>query len=220
MFRTKKNYLSVVILAGLMVGSSFFLVKAVRAEEQSGFVYLFKLYYDQGQLFADRDFEFKYDLIAENYTPEIIKGQTGYQGEIMAIGGRKEATFQFSVRQGKMTTKAPYFSDAEAVNFYNSEGRKLLTISVRENSVCNNNGVCEEKVGESEDNCSTDCIIFSSFGPTPTDAVIRPIRGSFNIGQFLLRVSVLVGVIVLLFLIIWFWRKNKKKHDLPPPQIQ
>lgn len=219
MFRTKKNYLSVIILAGLMVGSSFFLTKAVLAEEQSGFVYLFKLYYDQGQLFADRDFEFKYDLIAENYTPEIIKGQTGYRGEIMAIGGRKEATFQFNVRQGKMTTKAPYFSDAEAVNFYNPEGRKLLTISVRESSVCDNNGVCEEEVGESDANCSIDCIIFPSLGPPGPTAVIRPIRGSFNIGQFLLKVSMLAGVVVLLFLIIWFWRKNRKKHALPPPQI-
>lgn len=219
MFRTKEKYLSVVILAGLMVGSSFFLAKAALAEEQSGFVYLFKLYYDQGQLFADRDFEFKYDLIAENYTPEIIKGQTGYRGEIMAIGGRKEATFQFSVRQGKMTTKAPYFSDAEAVNFYNPEGRKLLTISVRESSVCDNNGICESDVGEDKNNCSADChVLFSPSSEPELDPSAIP--GPLNPSGFIMA-GVPLGIVLLItFLIIWFWRKRKNKHVLPPPQIQ
>lgn len=216
MFRVKKNYLIAAGLVGLMMGGSFFLAGGVGAEEQSGFVYLFKLYYDQGQLFADRDFEFKYDLIAENYTPEIIKGQAGYLGEIIAMGGKKEATFQFNVRPGKMTAKAPYFSDADLVNFYNSQGQKLLTILVKESSVCDNNEVCEEEVGESETNCSADCVILPSRGPLPSTVALPIRREGFN-SRFILMAGAVGGV--LLFLIIWFWRKRRNKNDLPPPQI-
>ena len=37
------------------------------AQDEGKYTYLFHLYYDNGRLVADRDFEFKYDLIAEEF---------------------------------------------------------------------------------------------------------------------------------------------------------
>ncbi len=212
MLKMGKNFLGAALLVGLLWGG----MKVALAEEQSGFVYLFKLYYDRGQLFADRDFKFKYDLIAENYAPEAVDTQSFFRGEIVAIGGKTEASFQFNPQLGKMTVKAPYFSDADLVNFYNPQGQKLFTISVKESSVCDNNGVCESAVGENQKNCSADCkLVYPA--PVSSSAISPPLHLA---GINWLGVGGGVAGLALILLAFWFWRKRKNKNVLPPPQIQ
>lgn len=213
MLKINKNFI-IVFLAGLLAMGGFY-ASLARAEEQSGFVYLFKLYFDKGQLFADRDFEFKYDLIAENYSPVLNPPTALLWGEVVAIGGKKEAAFQFSPHQGKMTVRAPYFSDADLVNFYNSQDQKLLTISVRESSVCNNNGVCESDGGENQTNCSADCkLVYPAPASSP---IISPPFDLASVNWWWVGGG--AAGLAVIFLVFWFWRKNRNKHDLPPPQI-
>ena len=63
-------------------------------------VYLFHLYYDNGQLFADRDVQFKYDVLPEMFVSEILNTQFPYKGEVVNLKGEVAETFQFDPRKG------------------------------------------------------------------------------------------------------------------------
>src|SRR3989344_3107775 len=60
---------------------------------EDSYVYNFHLYYDNGQLFADRDFEFKYDVIPEEFTPETFNTQFPFKGEIINLKNGVAAEF-------------------------------------------------------------------------------------------------------------------------------
>src|SRR3989304_997082 len=47
--------------------------------------YLFRLYYDNGQLFADRDYEFKYDVSADPFVPETTTAQFPDRGGVVDL---------------------------------------------------------------------------------------------------------------------------------------
>ena len=126
--------------------------------------YLFHLYYDNGQLLADRDFEFNYDVVPEEFLPETITIPFPYKGEVVNLLGQVAETFQFDPRggssnflKGKISVKAPYVPDAQKVVFYDVQGRTLVTIFVSESSFCNDDGVCNSDRGEDEITCPNDC---------------------------------------------------------------
>ena len=203
------------IIFTLALSLSFFNF-SLAAQDDGIYTYLFHLYFDNGKLVKDRDFEAPFDLIAEDYVLEKVESQTALWGEVLAIGGRNEATFQFNPRQGKMTVKAPYFPDADRVNFYNLQGEKLLTILVRGSSVCNNNGVCESDVGENQKNCSADCKSVypaPSLSAAPSPSFLKQIDS-----RWLMAAGGAAGLAVII-LGFWFWKKRKNKDALPPPQI-
>src|SRR3989344_5437411 len=107
------------------------------------FVYLFHLYYDNGQLAADRDLEFKYDVVPEEFVPETVNTQFPYKGEIINLNDRVAGTFVFDPRRGdpsflkgKVSVKAPYAADGQKAVFYDAQGSQLLTIFVSESTFC------------------------------------------------------------------------------------
>ena len=126
--------------------------------------YFFHLYYDNGQLLADRDFEFKYDIIAEEFVPETLNTQFPFKGEVINFKSEVASEFLFDPRRGdisflkgKILVKAPYVPDGQKAVFYDSQGRTLLTIFVGESSFCNDDGVCNSERGEDNKTCSNDC---------------------------------------------------------------
>ena len=182
------------------------------------FVYLFHLYYDNDRLFADRDFEFKYDIIPEKFVPEAYKTQFPFQGEIVNFKSETAAEFFFDPRggdpnflKGRISVKAPYIPDGQKAVFYDSQGNILLTIFVSESSFCDDDGACNFERGESAQTCPNDCA-----GITPT---LPPPDGEGGGGQN----SVLAAIIYSLIIIgvvsgAWYgwrrYRENKKLKNL------
>ncbi len=148
---------------------------SVLADEpgDNNFVYIFHLYYDNGQLVADRDFEFTYDVVPEEFVPETVNTQFPFKGEIINLNNQVAETFQFDPRRGdpkflkgKISVKAPYAPDGEKAVFYNYQGDALLTVFVSESSFCNDDGVCNVDNGEDENTCPTDCKGVTPLPPT------------------------------------------------------
>ncbi|MBI2064186.1 MAG: hypothetical protein HYT66_00530 [Candidatus Yanofskybacteria bacterium] len=187
--------------------------------ESDDFVYLFHLYYDNGQLVADRDVEFKYDVLPEVFVPETINTQFPYKGEIITFNDQVTGTFVFDPRRGnpsflkgKLSVKAPYVPDGEKAVFYDAQGSQLLTIFVSESSFCNDDGVCNTDNGEDENTCSADCK-----GVTPLPSVSEepgPGGGQGGVPTAFIYVLIIAGAVLGG---LWYWFRKKKEPTLPMP---
>ena len=184
----------------------------------TGSSYLFHLYYDNGQLAADRDVQFKYDVIPETFVPETVNTQFPYKGEIINLNDRVAGTFVFDPRRGdpkflkgKISIKAPYTPDGEKAVFYNNQGDALLTIFVSESSFCNDDGVCNTDNGEDENTCPADCK-----GVTP----LPPITDDTGSGQGGVPMAFIYALIIAGSVLGgWFgWRRDKSRQEPPMPQ--
>ncbi len=185
--------------------------EGVADKQVSSSVYLLHLYFDNGQLFADRDVQFKYDILSETFVPEILATQFPYKGEVVNLKGEVAATFQFDPRQGnpkflkgKISVKAPYVPDGQKGNFYNGQGNQLLSIFVSESSFCNDDGVCNPDVGEDNKTCPSDC---KSSIITPTVSPVPPNSGG-KAGLVLGLTYIIVGIGLAGGL--WYFFKKRK----------
>ena len=177
--------------------------------------YLFFLYYDNGQLFANRDFEFKYDVIPEEFVPETVNTGFPYKGEIININNQIATTFQFDPRRGDpkflkgaISVKAPYTPDGQKVIFYDNQGKQLLTIFVQDSSFCNDDGVCNADIGEDQQTCPLDCKSL----PVPVASPDVPASGQSSMLMTIIYVLISIGV-VLCGWFGWRWWKNKKAAE-------
>lgn len=204
--------ITIIVLAFLLLSVFVF---ADQPAQQQDFIYSFHLYYDNGQLFADRDVQFKYDVIPEKFIPETINTQFPYKGEVINLKSEVANTFQFDPRQGnpkflkgKISVKVPYVPDGQKVIFYNNQGDALLTIFVSESSFCNDDGVCNSATGEDTKTCPSDC---KQVLPVPVASPgVLPAGGEGS--------GVLKGIIYLIIGIgiaggFWWWRKRKSLQN-------
>ena len=212
--------ISLVVL--ILLSTFYFLLSSpvfADVAQQQDFVYLFHLYYDNGQLFADRDFQFKYDVLPETFVPETISTQFPYRGDVINLKGEVAKTFQFDPQQGnqkflkgKLSVKGPYIPDAQKVNFYDGQGNQLLSVFVSDSSFCNDDGVCNSDVGEDSKTCPSDCKNLTSVPTVSTE----PSMGNGGGGM-------LKGIIYLIIGLgiaggFWWLRKQKTSQsvELPP----
>lgn len=220
-FKKAKILAIAILLVILFHGQNQFLA----ADETSPwspqfYSYRFHLYYDNSQLLADRDFEFKYDLVAEQFVPEALTTLVPYKGEIVNVQNETEATFQFDPKQGnskftkgKISIKGPYFADAAKANFYNDKNQLLLTLDIGGSSFCNDNGTCNSDVGENYQNCPNDCPRPS---PSPTYQSPAP-----SVWQNMLIPIIVAVVVIIAVLVVWVIIKRKRasagqNQGLPP----
>mgnify|MGYP001583733550 FL=1 len=207
-----KHFKILLIVVALILGL-FVLSSPLQADEtadQYPFVYLFHLYYDNGQLFADRDFEFKYDLIAEPFVQPELSTPTPYRGEVFSVSDASLGSFQFdsTVAKGKISVKGPYFSNASKVNFYNDKGELLLTLSVSDSSVCNEDKVCNSDTGEDYNNCSADC-----------KAPEVPPAGGGGLPRGILF-GIAGAIVAIVIWIVWtIIKKRRAGSNMMPPSI-
>jgi hypothetical protein len=205
-----------VILSFIVICLLFILSSSISADVagDDDFVYLFHLYYDNDRLFADRDFEFKYDVIPEKFTPEAYNTQFPFRGEIVNFKNEVAEEFRFDPRrgnpaflEGKIEVKAPYVSDGQKAVFYDSQGRTLLTIFVSESSFCNDDGVCNADRGEDYLACPNDC------KPLPT----TPTPGSEHAGGKGMPIStwaLIIGAVAALGAGGWYgWKRYKERSS-------
>src|SRR3989344_6977087 len=101
----KNKILMFVCVAVLFVFVQPLITNADVVSTRENFVYLFHFYYDNGQLFTDRDAKFKYDIVAEPYAAPVLKTAEPYSGEILNFNNKILATFKFdqSIVKGRMS---------------------------------------------------------------------------------------------------------------------
>jgi hypothetical protein len=216
----KKILLATVLFLILSFWSSPVLADSISLENQ--FSYLFHLYFDNGKLVADKDFQFKYDLIAGPFVPEKLNTTTPYRGEVINSLNKTEATFKFDPRQGsqtfvrgKISVKGPRFADAQKVNFYNDKDQLLLTLDVSGSSFCNDDGICNSDFGENHNNCPNDCKLLPK--PTPSASPSPATSGGFPSAVFVVIAVVVVAIVVWL---VWFIiKKRKARSGMIPPIV-
>lgn len=217
------KYIFSSILALLLPVFVFALTKPNPDANFDNLSYAFYLYYDNGQIFADRDYEIKYEIIDEVYAPETTVEGSAYKAEIINFKSEVSKTFTFdpkkgnsSFRSGKIVVKGPYVTDGMRVQFYNNAGQPLISIFVNAGSICNDDDICNSAAGENEKSCTNDC---KKSRPTPTPVVIE--EAGFIEGLDMMTIitySAGAAGILVLGWFIWRWRKKKKEESfLPPP---
>ncbi len=202
----------------LIIIPSLVLAEGEGGKDIPASVYLFHLYYENDQLVADRDFQFKYDIIPEKFVPETLTTQFPFRGEVINLMGEVAETFQFDPRRGnpkflkgKISVKAPYFPDGQKVNFYDGQGSQLMSVFVSESSFCNDDGVCNSDVGEDNKTCPSDC---KTATPTP---ISEPIPNSSGMIKVLIYLIIGLGVVGG----GWYgwkrWKKRQSSAPITPP---
>src|SRR3989344_8516121 len=217
--QTKFIKISVILIVLSFLLAGFVFAEGDRSPLDSS--YLFYLYYDNGQLFANRDFEFKYDVVPEAFVPETLNTQFPYKGEIVNLKGEVAKTFQFDPRKGDpkflkgtLSVKAPYVPDGQKVNFYDGQGNQLLSIFVSESSFCNDDGVCNPDVGEDTKTCPSDC---KTSIPVPV-ATAEPSAGSEGSGMLKSIIYLIIGISAAVG--GWYgWKWWKSRQGTPPTQF-
>lgn len=186
----------------------------------SSLSYVFYLYYDNGQLFADRDYDIKYDVLNEKFSAPA-SSSTNYRGSIITFKSVVAQTFEFDPKQGntdfktgKIQVKAPYVPDAQQATFYDAQGKPILNVFVNAASVCNDDGICTSAEGENVTNCISDC---KQARASLTPAPIPVLDEGYDMNTLIVYS---IGGIVVAFGSWFGWRWLKKKRGesfLPPP---
>lgn len=209
-----KSKVFLIIVASLVFNSHvpFFSVRADVNNNISSFHYVFHLYYADGKLNTDRDFQFKYDVIPDAFVQSSV-GQFPYRGEVVNFVGEISGDFKFDSKAGKNSVRAPYFADAQKVVFYDSQNQSVLTIPVSDSSFCNDDGICNVDKGEDYLNCSKDC---KNSLATPLPEAIIPTETKESSGLLSGILYSLIGV-VLLGLLWWMFKRRSGPPSLPTP---
>ncbi len=220
--RNIKIFLMAMVLLFVFPFFSHAVTKPESSADINSLSYVFYLYYDNGQLFADRDYQVKYDLVNEKFTPESTTVTGLYRAEIINFKNEVAKTFQFDPKKGnpnfkagKIMVKGPYVPDGLRVNFYNDQNNQLVNIFVSLVSVCNDDSFCDAVGGESETNCSNDCK--KAKASPRTTVVSEPlVSEGYDLNTILIYVFSGVGV----GLGAWFgwrWWKKRKEENFPLP---
>lgn len=184
--------------------------------------YIFYLYYDNGQLFADRDYEIKYDVVEEAFTPESLSGPGTYRAEIINLKSEIAKTFTLDPKKGnseftvgKITIKGPYVADGMKAQFYNDRGELSVSMFINSASICNDDGSCSSATGENERSCPNDC---KRAKPTPIPSAPEPsgFFGDFDWITIAMYGAGGVGVAVGAWFGWRWWKKRREGSFIPP----
>ncbi len=211
-----------IILLGLVIWGIGVFALADTVSRQDKFIYRFHLYYDNGQLLANRDFKFKYDIVSDNFIPEVISIANPFRGEVVSVINEVLYSFQFDPQKGNLAFKkggvavdAPYFADAAKVNFYDDKNLLLLALDVSGSSFCNDDGTCNSDVGENYQNCPNDCPKPAT--PTPVPSV-TPSAGISSLKLILIFAG--AAVLIVVIWVVWaIIRKRKSGGGTLPPEV-
>ena len=180
--------------------------------------YVFYLYYDNGQLFADRDFDIKYDILSEKFI-EVSPMPGMFRVEILNFKLETVKTINFDPKngnssfvRGKVQVKAPYVSSGMRAIFYSDQGQQLVNIFVNEVALCNSDGACNAIAGENEKTCPSDC---KAQRPRPSIAPPAVLEEPDVMMWVLYGVSGAVVIIGSWFGWKW-WRKKREESFIPP----
>lgn len=196
-------------------------------QDDGVYTYIFHLYFNNGNLTKDRDFDPPFELIAQEYEG-VDRTTMSYYGEIISVSNKKLADFPIftpAAGKGKFSANAPFFDNAKTANFYDDQNQKLLTIDLAPSGpVCNEDKICNKDTGETYLNCSNDCSApVSSAIPSPTSFSDAKHTFSDYLIDFLSFPFSLVILGVILVVFVWFFLKRKKTKlsaETPPSNLR
>lgn len=206
--------------------SAFAVTKPDPNADINSLSYVFYLYYDHGQLFADRDYEIKYDVVSEVFTAETVDESSAFKGVIVNFKSDTVRAFFFDPKKGdpnfvagKVAVRGPYASDGSRAQFYDAQGNQLVTVFINSAALCNDDGFCDSTGGENETNCAADC---KKPRGTPIPAAsVEPALGFFGGSDDLTTILIYAvggtGVVVGAWFGWRWWKKKKEGSFLPPP---
>lgn len=205
-----------IIVSAIFLGLGLF-TRADTLDVQNNFYYVFHLYYDNGQLYSDRESKFQYDIIPGEYTADSVTTQFPYHGEIINVLGGVANSFIFDPRggdmsftKGKISVEAPYVADGQKAVFFDAQNKPILTVPVSDSSFCDDNGICDSERGEDFYSCPRDCKQQTLPVPTTTPASSGGSASSGLIPGILYSV---IGLI-LLGLVWWMYRRRRMTGSL------
>ena len=220
----KTTKILIILLISLFVLPTYALTKPAPGADTESLSYAIHLYYDAGKLFADRDYEVKYDIINEKFVPEPITLPGLYKAEIINYKYQVVSTFQFdpkggnsNLQAGKVVIKGPYVPDGLRINFYDNNGNQLLNIFINTGSICNDDNLCDALAGETEKTCPNDCKKTTS--PRTTITPEAPVvNEDYDLNTILIYTFSGLGVGVGAWFGWKMWKKRKEENfPLPPP---
>ncbi|OGN33438.1 MAG: hypothetical protein A3F98_00785 [Candidatus Yanofskybacteria bacterium RIFCSPLOWO2_12_FULL_41_8] len=220
MYKNTKTILVSLFVFYFAIGVSA-VTKPSSDADMSSFSYVFYLYYDKGQLFADRDYQVKYDIISEKFvqgppTPNAYKIDiSNFKSEVVKSIVFDPTQGRAGFSAGKIQVKTPYIPDGQKAVFYNSQGQQLVTIFVMDGALCNDDGVCNSASGENQKTCPNDC----KTPRTPTATVVPtvPLDEGFDMMTIIIYGVGGLGVAILAWFGWKWWKKRKEENFLPPP---
>ena len=209
-----KTFIIFLIALGLPL-----IVFGITESPEDQYVYQFHLYYDNGQIFSDRDAQFAYEILSEEFISETVTTQFPYRGEIINFAGEVAQRFTFDPKQGdvnflkgKIAVKATYVADGQKAVFYNAENQSVLTVSVSESSFCNDDGICNADRGEDSLSCPKDCNQALSAPPATTPS--PPVGES---GGLLSGILYTLAGLILAGLGWWYFKRRGKSDNMTLP---
>jgi hypothetical protein len=189
--------------------------------ETSSYYYQLHLYYNNGTLVADRDFQYIYDVIPGTYTQPEIQTAYPYVGEVVSIGGVKliEVEFDPGIQlagktSGKLTVLMPYFANAKDINIYDNKRSILISIPVGETSFCNDDKICDSDVGENYINCSNDCTSSSLATVSPSASPTALPKTGKTSSLLSAILYVLGGLVIVGGYFGWRWYQKKNLNNI------
>lgn len=208
--------LSLLIFAGFVSADSI-----NPATNVQNYFYVFHLYYDNGRLTTDKDFKTPYDIIPGDFIAESPATNAAFSGKIVNFKNSVADNFSFdpqkgnrSFTRGKISVNAPYSGDASRVDFYDSQNKFVLSVSLSASAVCNDNGICEEKFGENSYTCPSDCgsipvSVLPNLSPSTSPL---PAAGGTSIVTSV--IFMIIGIIIIAA-VIFFLRRKRGNDDFP-----
>ena len=210
----RKIYLIIVLLISATIASG-------DVVESPSYYYQLHLYYNNGTLVADRDFQYVYDVIPGTYTQTEIQTAYPYIGEVISIGGVKLAEViidpgaqLIGKTSGKLTVTLPYFANTKDINIYDNKRGILISIPVGETSFCNDDKICDSDIGENYNNCPNDCTSTSLATATPSaspTAILEPSKTSPLLSAIL---YILGGLVIVGGYFGWRWYQKKNLNNI------
>lgn len=214
-----KKIIFYVTLLLILPLSVFAITKPDPNSDMDSYSYVFYLYYDNGQIFADRDYAVKFDIINEKFFESSVSS-SGYRVDIFNFKSEVVESITFDPRRGnpsfssgKIQVKSPYVPNGSRATFYNNN-QTLVNIFITEGSICNDDGLCDSAGGENDKTCTNDCKKATP-RPMATPVVLDE-------GPDILMLSIYgaggVGVVLITWF-IWRWLKKRKEENffLSPP---
>lgn len=218
-----KNIQTIFIVGALFVSFSAAsaLTKPGADADIDNLSYVFYLFYDNGQIFADRDYEIKFDIVNQKFIAEVPPPNSAYKAEILNFKSQLVKTFDFDPRKGdagfragKIQVRGPYVSDGSKVTFYDSQKNPVLNIFIREGAICNDDSICTSAENENEKTCPADC---KQARPSRTVEPSPVFDEETDLTMLLIYVFGGLGVAVGAWFGWKWWKKRKEGNFLPPP---
>jgi len=159
----------------------------------------------------------EFDVLPYEFISDEFVDKPGlYYGKVFSMKNEPLEDFHYDLLDGNNEVLAPYFPEAKTVAFYKSNVDKepLLAVSVSKTALCNQDNICQQEAGETENNCRADCGISTPGNANNSNPVANNDAGKTVAEKYyniLIIGLVILGIATLVVFVIMFIRRNRNQ---------